>query len=321
MTCLLGHDVDLAARLLRDGKLVAFATETVYGLGANALDVNAVAKIFAAKNRPHFDPLIVHVADRAWLSRLASAWPEKAERLANRFWPGPLTLVVPKTDLVPDLVTSGLPSVGLRMPAHPQALELLRKADIPVAAPSANPFGRMSPTCAAHVAESLGEQVDYILNGGPCAVGVESTVVQIVEDRAILLRPGGVSLEDIESVVGTVEVPVRATTHPDEAAPAPGMLPQHYAPRTPLTIVDDLAQVTSPERSGLLALKPMPDSSRFAAIEVLSDSGDLTEAAANFFAALRRLDARSLERIVSLPFPQQGLGRALNDRLTRAAAK
>ncbi len=319
MNCPVGTDVELAARLLRDGKLVSFATETVYGLGANALDVDAVARVFAAKNRPHFDPLIVHIAERSWLPRLVAVWSETAELLANRFWPGPLTLVVPKTELVPDLVTSGLPSVAVRMPSHPLALELLRLADVPVAAPSANPFGQLSPTCAEHVVDRLGDRIDYVLDGGPCSVGVESTVLLLEANRTTLLRPGGVSLEEIETVIGPVALPARSTTAYEEAAPSPGMLSQHYAPHTSLTIVDEISSVASPDHCGLLTLQPHPSASRFAAVEVLSSSGDLTAAAANFFAALRRLDAARVERIFAMPFPNQGLGRALNDRLTRAA--
>jgi L-threonylcarbamoyladenylate synthase len=318
MSCPVGVDVAYAARLLREGKLVSFATETVYGLGANALDVNAVARVFAVKNRPHFDPLIVHIADRSWLSRLVTTWPETAEQLANHFWPGPLTLVLPKTELVPDLVTSGLPSVAVRMPSHPLALELLRLADVPVAAPSANLFGQLSPTRAEHVADRLGDQIDYLLDGGPCSVGVESTVLLLEPNRAVLLRPGGVALEDIESLIGPVEMPARATSG-HEAAPSPGMLPQHYAPRTPLAIVDDFDSLVDSNRCGLLTLQPCPVASRFAAVEMLSASGDLTEAAANFFAALRRLDSARIERIVARPLPNHGLGRALNDRLMRAA--
>lgn len=319
MTCPIGIDVAYAARLLRDGKLVSFATETVYGLGANALDVHAVARVFAVKNRPHFDPLIVHIADRSWLTRIVSQWPETAERLAARFWPGPLTLVLPKTDLIPDLVTSGLSSVAVRMPSHPLALELLRLADVPIAAPSANLFGQLSPTCAEHVAERLGNQIDYLLDGGPCAVGVESTVLLLEPSRAVLLRPGGVTLEEIESVIGPVALPACVTTSDQAAAQSPGMLPQHYAPRTPLAIVEDLSRVTGSERCGLLTLRSFPSASRFAMVETLSANGDLTEAAANFFAALRRLDAANVEQIVAMPFPNHGLGRALNDRLSRAA--
>ncbi len=319
MTCPVGVDVAHAARLLRDGKLVSFATETVYGLGANALDVHAVARVFSVKNRPYFDPLIVHIADRSWLSRLVASWPETAERLASRFWPGPLTLVLPKTELVPDLVTSGLPSVAVRMPAHPLALELLRLANVPIAAPSANLFGQLSPTCAEHVAERLGDQIDYLLDGGPCSVGVESTVLLLESERTVLLRPGGVPLEEIESIIGSVTLPSRETTSDQTAAQSPGMLPQHYAPRTPLVIVEDLSRVTAPARCGLLILQPHPAASGFAAVEILSAGGDLTEAAAHFFAALRRLDSADVEQIVAMPFPNHGLGRALNDRLTRAA--
>jgi L-threonylcarbamoyladenylate synthase len=317
----IGTDVDRAARLLRNGKLVAFATETVYGLGANALNVAAVARLFAVKNRPHFDPLIVHIADRAWLPRLVTEWPETAERLSQAFWPGPLTLVLPKSDLVPDLVTSGLPSVAVRMPNHPLAYELLNKADVPVAGPSANLFGELSPTRAEHVAERLGGQIDYILDGGPCSIGLESTVLLLQGRRTTLLRPGGVSLEAIEEVIGPVLLPACSSAHPAEAAPSPGMLPQHYAPRTPLTIVEDLSCVDSPERAGLLTLTATPAASRFAAVEVLSPSGDLTVAAANFFAALRRLDAAGVDRIIATRFPNHGLGRALNDRLMRAATQ
>ena len=319
MTCPVGVDVAHAARLLRDGKLVSFATETVYGLGANALDVNAVARVFAVKNRPYFDPLIVHIADRLWLPRLVSSWPEAADRLAGQFWPGPLTLVLPKTDLVPDLVTSGLPSVAVRMPSHPLALELLRLASVPVAAPSANLFGQLSPTCAEDVSERLGDQIDYLLDGGPCSVGVESTVLLLEAGRAVLLRPGGVPLEEIESVIGPVALPSREPTSDQAAALSPGMLPQHYAPRTPLVIVEELSRVTAPDRCGLLTLRPHPAAARFAAVETLSAEGNLTAAAANFFAALRRLDAAHVEQIVAMPFPNHGLGRALNDRLTRAA--
>jgi L-threonylcarbamoyladenylate synthase len=325
MTCELGMNVEHAARLLRDGQLVAFATETVYGLGANALDVNAIARVFAVKNRPHFDPLIVHVATRDWLPRLVTEWPEQAQRLADRFWPGPLTLVLPKTDLVPDLVTSGLPSVAVRMPSHWLALELLQRADVPVAAPSANPFGQLSPTRAEHVAEQLGQQIDYILDGGPCRVGVESTVVQIQSDRTVLLRPGGVPLEELVTVIGPIQLLAgvnRGRTADDDistGAMSPGLLPQHYAPRTPLTIIERPDEVVTGQRTGLLTLQPSPFANRFAAVEILSSTGDLVEAATAFFAALRRLDARRLDRIYATPFPTQGLGRALNDRLSRAA--
>ena len=315
----MSSDVARAATILRSGGLVAFATETVYGLGARAFDPEAVARVFEVKERPHFDPLIVHMADQTWLDRLVLQVPDTARQLADRFWPGPLTLVLPKTSQVPDLVTAGLSTVAVRVPRHAQAIELLRAVDMPVAAPSANRFGQLSPTCAEDVAGQLGGRIDFILDGGPCSVGIESTVVQIVDGRPRLLRPGGVAAEDIESVIGPVEL-VETAQRPGAASPAsPGMLPKHYAPRTPLQVATDLTGLPVGKRLGLLVLAATDDVSAFEAVEVLSDTADLTEAAANFFAALRRLDARKLDLIVGQPFPNHGLGRALNDRLLRAA--
>lgn len=313
-------EITRAAGLLRDGKLVAFPTETVYGLGANALDERAVARVFEVKGRPRFDPLIVHLADAGWLPKLVRELPAAARQLIDRFWPGPLTLVLPKTPAVPDLVTAGCETVAVRMPDHPVAQALLRAADLPVAAPSANLFGRISPTTAEHVREQLGDCVDLILDGGPCRVGVESTVVQLDVDGITLLRPGGTTLEALEATIG----PVRVSTglaRGDLAAGlvSPGTLLQHYAPRTPLVVMPDAAAIESNGRLGLLAFQRPVDPSRFAAVEVLSPDGDLCEAAARFFAALRRLDAAGLELIVAEPFPEEGLGRALNDRLRRAA--
>ena len=334
MTSPMGTDIEQAARLLRAGGLVAFPTETVYGLGADALTPAAVARIFEAKDRPRFDPLIVHLADAAQLDALASTVPPAGRVLIERFWPGPLTLVLSKTAAVPDLVTSGLPTVAVRCPQHPVALDLLRRAGLPVAAPSANRFGRISPTTAAHVAEQLGERIDYILDGGPCRVGIESTVLDITQSPPLLLRPGGLPLEDIEAVIGAVAMG-EAASHTDAPAGAPqaspGLLRQHYAPRTPLVISTDrsadihLIGGVVPQgrcesvRVGLLALTP-EDAADFAAVETLSHAGDLREAAAGFFAALSRLDHQHLDLIVARPFPEQGLGRALNDRLRRAAA-
>ncbi|MCH7686303.1 MAG: threonylcarbamoyl-AMP synthase, partial [Planctomycetes bacterium] len=196
MTCPIGTDIQHAASLLRNGGLVAFATETVYGLGSNAFDVNAVARLFEVKNRPRFDPLIVHVNDSSWLEHLATDVPEEARQLADRCWPGPLSLVLPKSDDVPDLVTAGLSTVAVRIPDHPMALDLLKTADLPIAAPSANPFGCLSPTCAEHVAEQLGSSIDYILDGGKCQVGIESTVLKVGNGEPVLLRPGGLPIEE-----------------------------------------------------------------------------------------------------------------------------
>jgi L-threonylcarbamoyladenylate synthase len=226
-----------------------------------------------------------------------------------------MTLVLPKADAIPDLVTSGLPTVGVRIPDHPLTQSLLRLADVPVAAPSANPFGRLSPTTADHVRQQLGSRVDVILDGGPCRVGVESTILGIQNNRATLLRPGGVPLEEIEALIGPVDRVVRESQ--DKPA-APGMLDSHYAPRTPLKIVDVVPSSAPAPRTGVLVLSGSV-ASGFVAVEGLSESGDLVEAAANFFQALHRLDQCKLDRIIAQPFPDHGLGRALNDRLRRAA--
>ena len=326
MTIDCGGDVARAAHILQQGGLVAFGTETVYGLGANALDAAAVARVFDVKRRPTFDPLIVHVVDMSWVPRLTQTVPPAARMLMDAFWPGPLSIVLPKAECVPDLVTAGLPDVALRMPSHPLARELLRAADRPVAAPSANMFGRISPTCAAHVGEQFVTGIDYILDGGPCAVGVESTVVRVLGDsdrpeRAVceLLRPGGVTIEQLREVVGAVQV-LEDQQHPElQAQSAPGRLPRHYAPGTPLELITESTVWEDRKRVGLLSAQPARNPERFAMIEVLSATADLSECAVEFFAALRRLDAAELDLIVAEPFPEEGLGRALNDRLRRAA--
>jgi L-threonylcarbamoyladenylate synthase len=218
-------EIDRAAELLRAGRLVAFPTETVYGLGAHALDADAVRLIFEAKGRPQSSPLIVHVASIDAARELASEWPERAQILAERFWPGPLTIIVPKKAIVPDIVTAGLPSVGLRVPAHPVALALLQAAGIPIAAPSANRFTELSPTTAQHVREGM---ADLILDGGPCTVGIESTVISLTGDTALILRPGMITRTQIEEAIGPVEV--------SAGAESPGQHPRHYSPRTPVVI-------------------------------------------------------------------------------------
>ncbi len=298
---------------------MAFATETVYGLGANAVDPQAVAGIFEAKGRPRFDPLIVHVPDAAQAQELVSDFPATALRLAEQFWPGPLTLVLPRRDRVPDIVTAGLPTVAVRVPRHPLALELLRRSGLPIAAPSANLFGCVSPTTAEHVAEQLGERIGLILDGGPCPVGVESTVLLVAGGSPVLLRPGGVTREEIERVVGRIEVrsgPVRGA----DALPSPGMTARHYAPRTRLVLVDDLQEGPRGARVGALSLRGVTDRGDYGIVEVLSVDGDLREAASNLFAALRRLDAAHLDCIAAERVPEAGLGAAINDRLRRAAA-
>lgn len=308
-----------AAERLRSGGIVAFPTETVYGLGAAVFNETALARVFEAKNRPRFDPLIVHIADRESLANLVETVPAAAQTLAERFWPGPLTLVLSKKPAVPDLATAGLPTVAVRMPNHPLALALIQRVGIPLAAPSANPFGHISPTTARHVRDSLGDRVDRILDGGPCAVGVESTIVSFATASPTLLRPGGLPTEAIEALIGPLASPDATTV--GQALPAPGMLPRHYAPRTPLRMLDPVQRDAPPDgqRIGLLAFRPPAHPSAYAMIEILSESGDLREAATRLFGALRRLDAAGLDRLVAEPVPDIGLGRAINDRLRRAA--
>jgi L-threonylcarbamoyladenylate synthase len=313
--------VEFAAELLRTGHLVAFPTETVYGLGANATNPEAVARIFEAKQRPTFDPLIVHVAKLSQVDSIVRDFPQTAQLLAREFWPGPLTLVLPKRDVISDLVTAGLPGVGIRIPRHSVAIEILKAADCPVAAPSANPFGGISPTTAQHVSDGLGEKVDCIVDGGQCAVGLESTVVSLMENRPLLLRHGGCPVEEIERVIGTVEIAVSNPSLDDSAQPAPGMLSRHYAPRTRLVVIshNQLAAAFSGMRCGLLTAGNQPSSGRFSRIERLCDDGNLQNCAAKFFAAMRTLDASDLDVIIAHEFPAYGLGVALNDRLRRAA--
>ena len=304
--------IERAARLLREGQLVAFPTETVYGLGGDATSETAVARIFAAKGRPRFNPLIVHVPSLAEADALA-AFDDRAREAARRFWPGPLTLVLPRR---PDsglslLASAGLDTVALRAPAHPVAQALLRAAARPIAAPSANRSGRVSPTTAVHVAAELGNSIGLILDAGPCPVGLESTVLDLTESVPVLLRPGGITLEALAEVFGHIE-----TQPASEHAPrSPGRLVSHYAPILPLRL-----GVTS-VRPGeaLLAFGPAAPPG-FAEVLWLSHSGDLAEAAANLFAMLRRLDRPEFSGIAVMPIPEKGLGRAINDRLRRAAA-
>ena len=306
--------LERAAALLRKGGVVAFPTETVYGLGANAFDVRAVARIFDIKRRPEFDPLIVHVLDEPMLARVVAEVPAAARLLIDRFWPGPLTLILRKHPDVPSLVTAGLDTVAVRMPAHPVAQALLRRTGLPLAAPSANPFGYLSPTRADHVARLLGERVDAIVNGGPAEHGVESTILML-EPAPVLLRPGAVSIEAIEAVIGPV-----ARTLNDVAAPlAPGRLPQHYAPHTPIRVVDfaDVPREARARSAGIGFVTAPPG---YAQARALSAHASLREAAAVLFEMLHELDVLSLERIDVEPVPEEGLGVAIMDRLRRASA-
>lgn len=311
--------VQRCAEIIRQGGVVAFPTETVYGLGADALNPVAVARIFEIKNRPYFDPLIVHIADRTQMALLVADIPSPAERLMKQFWPGPLTIVFSKTEEVPDLVTAGLPTVAIRMPRHPMALRLIKEAGCPMAAPSANPFGYVSPTTAEHVREQLGGQVDFILDGGPCEVGLESTILSLTGEKPKLLRPGGLPLEEIESVIGRVEI-----GSVDEDFPSsPGRLPSHYAPRTPIVLNGwkEALDTFQNKKVGLLSFGEVNVSFPFHHVEILSQRGDLRQVAANLFAAIRRLDRLNLDVILSESVPEAGLGRAIMDRLRRASQR
>jgi L-threonylcarbamoyladenylate synthase len=306
-----------AAEIIKKGGIVAFPTETVYGLGADAFNPLAVARVFEVKRRPYFDPLIVHVANHGDVKKLAKEISSSAKRLIEKFWPGPLTVVLLKEEKIPDIVTAGLPSIAIRMPNHPMALSLIKESKSPIAAPSANPFGYLSPTTAEHVREQLGNQVDLILDGGPCPVGVESTIISFLGESPRLLRAGGVSLEEIESIIGKVEV----TEIREDRPSAPGMLPRHYAPQTPIMLnwnEKDLG-LHKNKKIGLLVFQEPKGNLKFHSIEFLSKKGDLREAAANLFAAIRRLDALNLDLILAEPVPEIGLGRAIMDRLRRAS--
>lgn len=322
-----------AAALLRDGQLVAFPTETVYGLGGVAFDPLAVAAIFAAKGRPASDPLIVHLADASELARVVTTIPAAAQRLAARFWPGPLTLVLPRGTAIPPAVSAGRATVAVRVPAHPVAQALLRATGLPIAAPSANRFGHTSPTSAAHVLADLDGRIAAVLDGGPSPLGLESTVLDLTGATPTLLRPGALSLEQVEAEVGPITVMTRASH--GAAMPAPGMLDRHYAPDRPLWLVRgptdaarawlrtrSAAEVAAGQRVGLL----LPDED----LAVLSDLGadheslgsasDLSAIAQRLYAGLRALEARQPDVILARDFGETGLARALSDRLRRAAA-
>lgn len=324
--------IDEAAALLAAGRLVGMPTETVYGLACDALNAEAAAAVFASKDRPSFDPLIVHVASEADAWALVDDGPAIARQLSDAFWPGPLTLVLPKPADIPGIVTAGLDTVGVRVPAHPIARRLIAKLGErigrpgAIAAPSANPFGGVSPTWAEHVRVPC----DLVLDGGPCSTGVESTVVRSMDDGTVaILRLGGVSVEALAGVVGEANVRLVGGEHDDASAAAglasPGTTLQHYAPRTAMRLLPNRhalpdALPNSSERCGVLGVQLEQFGLRDAkAIEDLSPAGDLTQAAAALFAAMHRLDAADLDVILAVPVPEVGLGRAINDRLRRAS--
>ena len=311
-------DRTAAVELLRKGEIVALPTETVYGLAADALNAIAVTKIFEAKDRPRFDPLIVHLPDRAWLEKVADLPAQDRQlilKLADKFWPGPFTMVLPKRQIIPEIVTAGLDTVAVRVSAHPVFSEIIREFGKPLAAPSANRFGGVSPTAAQHVLDDLQDRITLIIEGGPTAHGIESTIVAIRDGKIDILRRGPITAEQL-SELAKIDVVAAG-----EKVSVPGQLPAHYAPKTRLRLIGD-AKSFSPDkdqRVGLLAWNPVKSGKNFAAVRCLSERQNLRDAAANLFRCLRELDALDLDVILAERVPSQGLGAAIMDRLRRGA--
>lgn len=317
----IGRDIEKAKSLLMQGDLVAIPTETVYGLAGNALDPEAVALIFETKNRPSFDPLILHTSSIGRVENFVSSFPEKLKILAENFWPGPLTLLLPRKPVVPDLVTSGLDRVAVRVPKHPLTLALLESLDFPLAAPSANPFGYISPTRPEHVEAQLGEKIPYILDGEACEVGLESSIVGLEEDEIVIYRLGGLEISAIEKVVGPVKIKDHSSSNPS----APGQLDSHYAPRKPF-VLGDLKVMVKENFGKKIDFAVLSFSDFFPGISpenqiALSTERNLHAAAKNLFSAMRKLDEGNSTVILAELLPEEGLGRAINDRLRRAAVK
>ncbi|HEX8576547.1 MAG TPA: L-threonylcarbamoyladenylate synthase [Flavobacterium sp.] len=317
---IISKDVAQAVHLLNQEELVAIPTETVYGLAGNIFSDKAIKAIFEMKQRPYFNPLIVHIHSLDQLAELAVAIPEKAYQLAKAFWPGPLTLVLKKQSHIPDLVTGGKDSVAIRMPNHPTTLTLLKQLNFPLAAPSANPFGAISPTTALHVEHYFATNLKMVLDGGDCQNGIESTIIGFEEEVPVLYRLGAVALSSVEEVVGTILI----KNTKEEAPEAPGMLSKHYAPKTPSYLTDDVAsfiQEHKEKRIGVLVFQNKPETDAIRHQEVLSETGDFNEAAHNLYAAMHRLDGLGLDLIVAERFPDIALGKSINDRLERATKR
>ncbi len=315
-----GTDIERAAQLLSEGELVAIPTETVYGLAGNALNEDAILEIFKVKKRPKFDPLIAHTDSLDKVKSYVTHIPEQAMKLADVFWPGPLTILLEKQKHLPDLLTSGLPTVAIRMPHHRLTQELLKMLDFPLAAPSANPFGYVSPTTAQHVQDQLGDKIPYILDGGPCSIGIESTIIGFNEEsKPVIYRLGGKKVEDIERVVGKVKLKIIHSSDPM----APGMLKTHYAPSKRIVIgkLDMLIKRFQNRKLGVISFHDTFDEIPPENQLVLSPSKDLDEAARHLFGALRTMDQKNIDLILTERFPDQGIGQAINDRLKRAASR
>lgn len=315
---MIGNSLEIAIKTLLEGNLVAIPTETVYGLAGNALQADTVAKIFEAKNRPTFDPLIVHTHSIEEAKKYVLDFPDWATKLANTFWPGPLTLLLPRSVAIPDIVTNGSDLVAIRIPNHPIALALLKSLPFPLAAPSANPFGYISPTTAQHVADQLEDKVPYILDGGACNVGVESTIVGFKNGQPAIFRTGGISKEEIEKTLGLELEELQSSSNPQ----APGMLDSHYAPRKPLFVgmIEELKKQNENKKIGIISFYKQYSYDNAITV-LLSEREDLNEAACHLFSVLRELDKSDVEIILAEVFPNIGLGRAINNRLGRAAFK
>ncbi len=318
MTTETGVNLAKAKSFLESGELVGIPTETVYGLAGNAFDVNAVLKIFEVKERPIFDPLIVHVPDIEMVMKCVVDIPALAADLIASFWPGPLTIIFKKKNCIPDLVTSGLDTVGMRMPLHPLTLELLQDLQFPLAAPSANPFGYISPTSAQHVIDQLGNKIPYILDGGNCSIGLESTIIEIKEKTCFVYRLGGLTLEDLKKVANKVELRINSSSNPK----APGMLKNHYAPTKPFYIADiNEVSFKYPDKKIAYLFFTKSNTAYFQNVEsiALSTNQNLKEAAHSIFSLMRMLDGRNdIDIIVAETVPEIGIGRAINDRMRRA---
>lgn len=316
---LIGEDIIQAKSLLEQGELVAIPTETVYGLAGNALNKEAITKIFQVKNRPSFDPLIVHTHALDEVERIVKEFPEKAALLAKNFWPGPLTLLLPKCFIISDMVTSGMDTVAIRIPNQPLTLQLLRALDFPLVAPSANPFGYVSPTSAQHVNDQLGDKIPYVLDGGPCPVGIESTIVGFENDEVIIHRLGGTSKEQIEAIVGQIRLMPYSSSNPK----APGMLKSHYSPGKKVVLgkVNELVKQYKAERVGAICFNTFASGIAKERQIILAVDNSLTTAAQNLFSSLRLMDKMDIDIILAELVPEEGLGLAINDRLRRAAAK
>ena len=314
----IGTDINQASLYLNKGDLVAIPTETVYGLAANAFNSNAIAAVFEAKNRPTFDPLIVHTHDLAKVNEFTKSIHPKLLKLAQTFWPGPLTLLLQKKDNISDLVTSGLDRVGVRIPNHPLTLSLLEQLEFPLAAPSANPFGYISPTTAIHVNNQLGTKIPYILDGGSCQIGLESTIVGEENGQIIIYRLGGLSIESIKTIVGEVTIQINQSSNPK----APGQLKSHYAPKKPIFIgdIDELQKRYASKKVGLLIFGNLNPIHQNALVKNLSPSANYQEAATNLFSFLRDLDESEIDLIICHLLPEENLGIAINDRLLRASS-